>query len=72
VDDVRGNAFAAWETGGKKTMAAMSESEWQTLRTAMEPPAEPVGTALCGTSLTKKFSLSSPGVLLLSIEPARP
>jgi xylan 1,4-beta-xylosidase len=72
VDDVRGNAFAAWDTGGKKTMAAMSESDWQTLRTAMDPPAEPVGTALCGASLTKKFSLSSPGVLLLTIEPARP
>lgn len=72
VDDVRGNAFAAWEAGGKKTMAAMSEGEWQALRTAMDPPAEPVGQALCGASLTKKFSLSSPGVLLLTIEPSRP
>jgi xylan 1,4-beta-xylosidase len=72
IDDVRGNAFAAWETGGKKTMASMSDGEWQALRTAMESPPEPVGEALCGTSLTKKFSLSSPGVLLLTIEPARP
>jgi xylan 1,4-beta-xylosidase len=72
VDDVRGNAFAAWDSAGKKTMAAMSESEWQSLRAAMEPPAEPVGEALCGTSLSKKFSLSSPGVLLLTIEPSRP
>jgi hypothetical protein len=50
----------------------MSASEWQALRTAMEPPAEPVGTALCGASMSKRFSLSSPGVLLLTIEPARP
>jgi xylan 1,4-beta-xylosidase len=71
VDDVRGNAFAAWDTGGKKTMAAMSESEWTALRTAMEPPAEPVGQALCGASFSKKFSLSSPGVMLLTLEPAR-
>jgi xylan 1,4-beta-xylosidase len=72
VDDVRGNAFAAWDMAGKKTMASMSQSEWQALRTAMEPPAEPVGQALCGTSMSKKFSLSSPGVLLVTIEPARP
>jgi xylan 1,4-beta-xylosidase len=72
IDDTRGNAFAAWETGGKKTMASMSEGEWQALRAAMEPPAEPVGEALCGATLSKTFSLSSPGVLLLTIEPARP
>ncbi|HEY3495636.1 MAG TPA: hypothetical protein VGK73_13155, partial [Polyangiaceae bacterium] len=72
IDDVRGNAFAAWETTGKKTMSAMSEGEWQSLRTAMDSPAEPVGQALCGTSLSKKFSLSSPGALLLTIEPSRP
>jgi xylan 1,4-beta-xylosidase len=71
VDDVRGNAFTAWDMAGKKTMAAMSETEWQSLRTAMEPPAEPVGQALCGTSFSKKFSLSSPGVLLVTIEPSR-
>jgi xylan 1,4-beta-xylosidase len=71
VDDVRGNSFAAWNTAGKKTMATMSESEWQSLRTAMESPAEPVGQALCGTTMSKTFSLSSPGVLLLTIEPSR-
>jgi beta-xylosidase len=70
VDDVRGNSFAAWDTAGKKTMATMSESEWESLRTAMEPPAEPVGQALCGTGLSKTFSLSSPGVMLLTIEPS--
>jgi xylan 1,4-beta-xylosidase len=72
VDDVRGNAFATWNTAGKKTMASMSEAEWQALRTAMEPPAEPVGQAMCGATLSKRFSLSSPGVLLLTIEPSRP
>ena len=72
IDDVRGNAFAAWETAGKKAMSAMSDGEWQSLRTAMEPPAEPVGQALCGASFSKKFSLSSPGALLLTIEPSRP
>ncbi len=72
VDDVRGNAFATWNTAGKKTMSSMSETEWQALRTAMEPPAEPVGQAMCGTTFSKTFSLSSPGVLLLTIEPARP
>jgi xylan 1,4-beta-xylosidase len=71
IDDAHGNAFATWDAGGKKTMANMSETEWQALRTAMESPAEPVGQALCGATLSKKFSLSSPGVLLLSIEPAR-
>jgi xylan 1,4-beta-xylosidase len=71
VDDVRGNAFATWNTAGKKTMATMSETEWQALRTAMEPPAEPVGQAMCGATFSKTFSLSSPGVLLLTIEPSR-
>jgi hypothetical protein len=72
VDDVRGNAFAAWNTAGKKTMASMSETEWQSLRTAMESPAEPVGQALCGATFSKRFSLSSPGALLLTIEPSVP
>ena len=71
VDEERGNSFAAWQKGGKKKMADMSESDWQGLRTAMDPPAESVGKALCGTSLSKKFSLGSPGVLLLTIEPAK-
>jgi len=72
VDDMHGNAFDTWSSAGKKAMSAMSDSDWQTLRTAMDPPAEPVGKALCGTSLSKKFSLSSPGVLLVTIEPSRP
>jgi xylan 1,4-beta-xylosidase len=70
VDDVRGNAFAAWEATGKKTMANLSESEWQSLRTAMDPPVEPLGEALCGAAFSRTVSLSSPGVLLLTIEPS--
>jgi beta-xylosidase len=72
VDDVRGNSFAAWETLGKKTMSTMTEADWTALRTAMDPPAEPVGKAMCGTTFSKTFSLSSPGVMLLTIEPSLP
>jgi xylan 1,4-beta-xylosidase len=71
VDDAHGNAFAIWNAGGKKAMSAMSDADWQALRTGMESPAEPVGQALCGASFSKKFSLSSPGALLLKLEPAR-
>jgi xylan 1,4-beta-xylosidase len=72
VDDVRGNSFAAWETLGKKTMSTMTEADWTAIRTAMESPAEPVGKAMCGTTFSKTFSLSSPGVMLLTIEPSLP
>jgi xylan 1,4-beta-xylosidase len=70
VDDMRGNAWAAWDGLGRPTMANMDASAWQTLNDAMESPAEPVGEAMCGASFSKTFSLSSPGVLLLTIEPA--
>jgi hypothetical protein len=70
VDDVRGNAFAAWNMGGKKDMSAMSEADWTSLKNVMESQAEPVGSAQCGATFSKTFSLSSPGVLLLNIEPA--
>ncbi len=72
VDDTRGNSFAAWEMLGKKTMSTMTEADWTAIRTAMESPAEPVGTAMCGTTFSKTFSLSSPGVMLLTIEPSLP
>jgi xylan 1,4-beta-xylosidase len=72
ADDVRGNAFAAWDGMGRPTNASMSADQWQTLRNAMESPAEPQGQALCGTTFSKTFSLSSPGVLLLTIEPSLP
>ena len=70
VDDVRGNAWAVWDKGGRKSMANMSDSDWQAVKGAMESPAEPVGQALCGATFSKTFSLSSPGVLLLSIQPS--
>jgi len=70
VDDTRGNSFAAWEKGGRKTMANMSDSDWTALRASMDSPAEPVGQAMCGATFSKKFSLSSPGVLLVTIEPS--
>jgi len=53
-------------------MASMSDTNWQTLRSSMDSPAEPVGQALCGTTFSKTFSLSSPGVMLLTIEPSLP
>ena len=70
ADDVRGNSFAAWSNGGKKSMANMTDSDWQALKSAMESPAEPVGQAVCGATMSKTFSLSSPGVLFLSIQPS--
>lgn len=70
VDEVRGNAFGAWDTLGRPAMANMSEADWQLLRDNMQSPAEPVAQAVCGTSFSKSFSLSSPGVLFVTIEPA--
>ena len=70
VDDVRGNSFATWDSGGRKTMDNMSDSDWQALRSSMDSPAEPLGHALCGASFSQAFSLSSPGVLFLTIEPS--
>jgi xylan 1,4-beta-xylosidase len=71
IDETHGNSFGAWEGLGKKKMAELTDADWTTLRTAMESPAEPVGTAMCGSTFSKTFSLSSPGVILLTIEPAR-
>lgn len=72
IDEERGNAFAVWQAMGKKKMAEMTQEDWAALRSAMESPAEPVGAALCGTTFSKTFTLSSPGVLLLTFEPALP
>jgi xylan 1,4-beta-xylosidase len=72
VDDVRGNAWGAWDGLGRPTMANMDDAAWQTLRDSMESLPEPVGQALCGSTFSKTFSLSSPGVLLLTLEPALP
>jgi xylan 1,4-beta-xylosidase len=70
VDDAHGNAWAAWDDMGRPTMQEMDASAWQTLRDGMESPAEPVGQALCGSTFKKTFQLSSPGALLLTLEPA--
>ncbi|MEI9950259.1 MAG: hypothetical protein WDO74_15100 [Pseudomonadota bacterium] len=70
VDDVRGNSFAAWDSGGRKAMDKMTDADWQALRSSMDSPPEPVSHAVCGTTFSKTFSLSSPGVLLLTIEPS--
>jgi xylan 1,4-beta-xylosidase len=70
VDETHGNAWAAWNTLGRPTMATMDEVALQTLRGAMDSQAEPVGAALCGDTFSKTFALSSPGALLLTLEPA--
>lgn len=70
IDNVRGNAYAAWQGQGRPSMAEMSEANWQELRNVMESPAEPIGTALCGDSFSQSFSLSSPGVLFVTLSPS--
>lgn len=70
VDETRGNAWAAWDALGRPTMGEMDDAAWQTLRDTMLSPAEPVGQALCGATFSQTFSLSSPGALLLTFEPA--
>jgi beta-xylosidase len=70
IDDVRGNAYAAWQGLGRPTMDAMSDADWQSLRDVMESPAESIGTALCGESSNQAFSLSSPGVLFVTLTPS--
>jgi len=70
VDETHGNAFALWDAQGRPTMSAMSAENWQALRDGMESPPEPVAAAVCGTTFSQTFSLSSPGVLLLTLEPA--
>lgn len=70
VDETHGNAFAIWDKAGKKDMDAMSADDWTAMRNAMESAPEQVSHAVCGTTFSKTFSLSSPGVLFVTIEPA--
>lgn len=70
VDETHGNAFNVWDKAGKKNMSDMSDADWQAVRGAMVAPAEEVGKAVCGASFSKSFSISSPGVLLVTLEPA--
>src|SRR6185369_11527533 len=70
IDETHGNSFGIWDKAGKKDMSAMSADDWTALRNGMESPAEPVSHAVCGTKFSKTFSVSSPGVLFVTIEPA--
>ncbi|HET7543676.1 MAG TPA: hypothetical protein VFK05_27575, partial [Polyangiaceae bacterium] len=70
VDDSHGNSFATWDKAGKKDMDALSASDWDALKNSMASPAEPVSHAVCGTTFSKTFSLASPGVLFVTIEPS--
>ncbi len=70
VDATHGNAYAAWQGMGRPGMADMSDADWQALRDTMESAPMPIGEALCGASFSKTFSLSSPGVLFVTLTPA--
>ena len=72
VDEAHGNAYGTWETQGRPSMANMTEADWTALRDTMDSPAEPLGQALCGATFTQSFSLSSPGVLLVTLTPSSP
>lgn len=70
VDDTRGNAYASWQGMGRPAMPDMTDEQWQTLRDTMDSPPEPLGQAVCGTSFSQKFSLTSPGVLFITMTPS--
>ncbi len=70
VDESRGDAWGTWDGMGRPTMANMDDAAWQALRDSMVSLPEPVGQAMCGGSFSQTFSLASPGVLLLTLEPA--
>lgn len=71
VDTTHGNAYATWQGMGRPTMSSMTETDWQSLRDTMDSQPMPVGQAVCGETFSKSFSLSSPGVLFLTLAPAR-
>lgn len=72
VDHTAGNAYTVWLNQNRPDMSTMTDDDWQALRDAMDSPAEPVGRALCGTTFTHTFQLSSPGVLFVKLAPAAP
>ena len=72
VDHTSGNAYTVWQNQGRPDMTTMTDADWQALRDAMDSPAEPLGHALCGSSFTHSFQLSSPGVLFVKLAPAVP
>ncbi len=69
VDETHGNAYAVWEQWGRPTMGAMSAEDWTNLRSVMESAPEPLGAALCGDTFSQTFSLTSPGVLFVTLTP---
>ena len=70
VDETHGNSFAVWNSQGRPPMSQMTDAQWQALRDGAESPAEPLGQALCGSSVKLNLQLSSPGVFLLKLTPA--
>jgi len=70
VDETHGNAWGIWDSQGRPTMSAMSTENWDALRAGMESAPESVATAVCGATFSQTFALSSPGAMLLTIEPA--
>lgn len=72
VDEARGNAYAKWEEMNRPTMTNMTEENWQSLRDNMDSPAEPIAQSLCGSTFSQSFSLSSPGVLFVTLTPTQP
>ncbi len=70
VDEAHGNAYATWESQGRPSMSAMTDADWAALRSSMDSPAEPLGQALCGSTFAHLFSLSSPGVLFVTLTPS--
>ena len=72
VDEAHGNAYAAWQAMGRPTMSAMTDAHWQTLRDVMESTPEPLGSALCGEAFSQSFTLSSPGVIFITLTPTPP
>jgi xylan 1,4-beta-xylosidase len=72
VDHTAGNAYTVWQNKGRPNMTAMTDADWQDLRNVMDSPAEPLGKAVCGSTFTHTFQLSSPGVLFVKLAPASP
>ncbi len=71
VDSTQGNAYATWQALGRPSMSNMTEADWQSLRDTMDSMPMPLGEAVCGERFSKTFSLSSPGVLLITLTPAQ-
>ena len=71
VDTTHGNAYATWQGLGRPSMTNMTEADWQSLRDTMDSMPMSLGQAVCGETFSKTFSLSSPGVLFITLTPAQ-